>query len=65
MFLTTPRADFLRGRWISANWDVNELETKKDDITDQGLLKLGLKATFGPRGPSILRENKQHLELEG
>jgi hypothetical protein len=49
-FLTTPRAEFLRGRWLSANWSVDELESRKNEIVKQDLLKMGIKAQFGPGG---------------
>jgi len=38
-WLLTPEADFLRGRYASATWDVDELVAKKQDILDKDLLK--------------------------
>ena len=32
---------------MSANWDVDELEAKKDEITRKNLLKIDLKGDFG------------------
>lgn len=42
VYLTTERADFLTGRFLSANWDVTELEQRKQEIVGQNLLKLRL-----------------------
>lgn len=42
LYLTTTRADFLRGRYVSANWDIPELEARKDEILTKDLLKLQL-----------------------
>ncbi|BGP35314.1 hypothetical protein JCM10296v2_007150 [Rhodotorula toruloides] len=35
---TQSDADFLRGRYVSANWDVSELLTKKGEIVENNLL---------------------------
>ena len=32
VWITSPEAKFLRGRWVSANWDVDELKSKSDRI---------------------------------
>ncbi|KAH7117554.1 hypothetical protein B0J11DRAFT_441630 [Dendryphion nanum] len=51
LYLSTPRADFLRGRFSSVNWDVDELEKHKQEIEDKGLLKTAfIKAEFRPEG---------------
>lgn len=34
-------------RWVSANWDVEDLEKRKDEIVQDDLLKLGLRGKFG------------------
>lgn len=47
LWLTTPSADFLRGRWISVNWNVTELEQRKDSIVSQNLLKTAFNAQLG------------------
>ncbi|KIY02624.1 uncharacterized protein Z520_01089 [Fonsecaea multimorphosa CBS 102226] len=39
VYLTGDTADFLRGRFIVANWDVDDLERHKDEIVADGLLK--------------------------
>lgn len=41
VYLTTTKADFLRGGYIHANWDVEELESHKDEIAEKKLIKLG------------------------
>lgn len=50
LYLASPRADFLRGRWVTANWDVEELEANKEKIAKENLLTIGLKAELGPEG---------------
>jgi len=51
LYLSTPRADHLRGRYISVNWDVNDMEKHKEEITEKGLLKTAfLNAKLGPEG---------------
>lgn len=35
-------------RWISSNWDVEDLEKRKDEIVKDGLLKMVLTGKFGP-----------------
>ncbi|GJN92775.1 hypothetical protein Rhopal_005813-T1 [Rhodotorula paludigena] len=35
---TQPAADFLRGRYVSATWDVDQLVAKKQEIEDKDLL---------------------------
>ena len=34
----TEEADFLRGRFVWAEWDVEELKAKKDEILEKDLL---------------------------
>lgn len=38
---------FLGGRFVSANWDVEELVGRKEEIEKEGLLKMDLKGTLG------------------
>lgn len=47
VYLASERAGWLSGRYISANWDVDELEERKDEILGQGSLVVGLKGNFG------------------
>ncbi|MCJ1422300.1 hypothetical protein MMC29_000180 [Sticta canariensis] len=42
VYLATSKADFLKGRYIAANWDVTELEERKDEIMEKNLFKLQL-----------------------
>jgi hypothetical protein len=39
LYLAQPQADYLRGSMVSVNWDVEELEAHKDEISGKGLLK--------------------------
>jgi len=47
LWLSTPRADFLRGRFVSVNWRMDELEAMKDDILKHNLLKSAFNAKLG------------------
>jgi hypothetical protein len=47
LFLTTPEAEFLRGRWVSANWKVDELVQLQETIVKEHLLVSGLHAKLG------------------
>ncbi|KAL5380600.1 hypothetical protein DPSP01_007664 [Paraphaeosphaeria sporulosa] len=38
---------FLSGRYLSANWDVEELVKRKEEIVEQNLLKMDLTGKFG------------------
>jgi hypothetical protein len=38
-WLTRTRRDWLSGRYISVNWDVDELEKKKEEIVAKDKLK--------------------------
>jgi len=39
VWLTSERRDWLSGRYLIANWDVEELEAMKDDIIMEDKLK--------------------------
>lgn len=41
VYLATDKADFLRGGYIHANWDVEELAAHRDEIAEKKLIKLG------------------------
>ena len=43
VWLTTPDADFLKGRFVYANWDIEELKAKKAEILKDNLLTLTVK----------------------
>lgn len=47
LFLLTPEAEFLRGRWCSANWKVDELVQLQEEIVKGHLLVSGLHAKLG------------------
>lgn len=47
LWLTTAESEFLRGRWISTNWPVNELDAKKEEILRNNLLKTAFHADLG------------------
>jgi len=40
VYLASERSDYLRGRYISANWDMQELESRKEEILGRDLLKV-------------------------
>lgn len=43
VWATTPAARFLHGRFVWANWDIEELETMRTKLEgDQGFLRFGL-----------------------
>jgi hypothetical protein len=51
LYLSTERADFLRGGFVGLNWDVDELEQHREEIVKEKLLKLQwLPARFGEGG---------------
>lgn len=51
LYLQKPEADYLRGGFVSVNWDVEEMLKHKDEIKDGKLLKLAwLGAKLGPQG---------------
>ncbi|KAF2476655.1 NAD(P)-binding protein [Lindgomyces ingoldianus] len=47
VYLASPQAQFLSGRYMSANWDVDELEARKDEVIEKNLLRIDLKGEFG------------------
>jgi len=42
VWLTKDRKDWLAGRYVSCNWDVTELEAKRDEIVEEDKLKVRL-----------------------
>lgn len=51
IYLAGPQADFLRGRFVAANWDVDDLEKYHEEIVAEGLLKgQPFKGNTGPGG---------------
>jgi len=50
-YLAQPKADFLKGTYLHANWDVEEMEKHKAEITEKKLNKLAfLGAELRPGG---------------
>jgi NAD(P)-dependent dehydrogenase (short-subunit alcohol dehydrogenase family) len=47
VWLSTDKARFLSGRFISVNWDVEDLAARKEEILKDNLLTLQLNATLG------------------
>jgi hypothetical protein len=47
LWLTTERADFLRGRWLSANWRVDDLDMQRDCIASKHMLKTAFNLKLG------------------
>jgi hypothetical protein len=41
--LVSPEAAFLKGKFVWANWDVEELVERKEEILNTDLLDVGLK----------------------
>lgn len=42
LWLTSPEADFMKGRFAWVNWDIDELKAKKEEILEKDLLKYTL-----------------------
>lgn len=40
LFVTHERQEWLRGRYVSAHWDMEELFAKKDEIVEKDLLRI-------------------------
>ncbi|KAL4925254.1 SDR family NAD(P)-dependent oxidoreductase [Aspergillus undulatus] len=49
VWLASGDKQFLSGRTISANWDMEELEAKKQEIVEGDLLTLCFRGSFGSR----------------
>ncbi|CAG5150632.1 uncharacterized protein ALTATR162_LOCUS2725 [Alternaria atra] len=47
VWLCQEKAKFLSGRFIAANWDVEDLLARKEEIVKDDMLKLTLKGDFG------------------
>jgi len=54
VWLATEKARFLSGRVVSANWDVDDLVARKDEIVRDNLLQLKLGATLGKEQFGVL-----------
>lgn len=51
VWLCQKKARFLSGRFIAANWNVEDLLAKREEIVRDDLLKLTLKGQFGAAAP--------------
>ena len=49
-WLAGEDAKFLNGRYVSANWDMNEILARKDEIVKENLLVVGLTGLNGQTG---------------
>ena len=47
VWLSTGDRKFLSGRYITVNWDVEELVARKEEIVKGGKLKINLVGDFG------------------
>ena len=50
VWLASAEADFLAGRFVYANWDVDELKARSEEIKTTDLLKIGLIGEPAVRG---------------
>jgi hypothetical protein len=56
--LAGKQADFLRGRFVAANWDVGDLEKHQEEIKAQELLKgQAFRGEMGPGGHKFTLDN--------
>ena len=46
VWLSSCDRKYLSGRYVMANWDVEEIERRKDEIVEQDQLKYKVKANF-------------------
>lgn len=54
VWLSSGNRSYLSGRWISVNWDVEELERREEEIQKEDLLTIMLNAKVG--GPDVVVE---------
>ncbi|KAF7157291.1 hypothetical protein CNMCM5623_001414 [Aspergillus felis] len=47
VWLASGDRHFLSGRYVAANWDVEELEARKEEIVQENLLTVRLNGSFG------------------
>ena len=46
LWAASPEADFMRGKILWANWDVEELKAREDEIRKTDMLTLNLGASM-------------------
>lgn len=57
LWLSSPAAAFLHGRFIWANWDADELVARRDEIlSDHGLLKVGITGVKSFNMPKLMEK---------
>ncbi|KAF9877430.1 short chain dehydrogenase reductase [Colletotrichum karsti] len=47
VWLCGERARFLGGRFVACNWDVEDLEARREEVVGEGLLTVGITGRFG------------------
>ncbi|KAK0122129.1 hypothetical protein ONS95_010389 [Cadophora gregata] len=47
VWLSTEKAEFLNGKYVEANWSVDDLVSRKEEIVTQGKLSIKLGGDFG------------------
>jgi hypothetical protein len=47
VWLATEKASFMNGRYMGANWSVDDLMAREKEIVEKGLLLLELQVSFG------------------
>jgi hypothetical protein len=47
VWLSTEKAAFLSGRYVAANWSVDELARRKDEIVSKGELTIQIAGKLG------------------
>jgi hypothetical protein len=51
LFLSTRRAEWLRGGMVSVNWDLEEMEAHREEVEEKGLVRLRVvERGFGKGG---------------
>jgi hypothetical protein len=42
VWLASPESEYLRGKFVWSNWDIDELRQKEAEIKEKNLLTIGL-----------------------
>jgi hypothetical protein len=42
VWIASPEAEFLKGKFVWANWDVDELKSLAEEVKESMLLRIGL-----------------------
>ena len=43
VWAASPEAEFLKGRYVWVNWDIEELKARKEELVEKNLLTMGLR----------------------